>query len=312
MKSSIFVDFLLMVILLFETAVNGHSSNKGNAVYDYSYIQTQCRQTINVGNSYASRYGFVLAHPSGNYYVPDRKNCTLRLLVPKDYRLTLRFASIDIKSETDKLYIIGATNTRNYSGYNIPPYSLYSSSNWLNLTFTSGPSDRNRNYTGFRLYYTSYHFGKCKDNEYKCSIDGRCIPKEVKCDGFDNCGDWSDERVKACGLSTGAIIGISVTCTLIGLSFIAMCVYCVYDSAKRRKNSRIRTSPSYSTETSASRPTVEPTLPPSYEPPPVYTIVNTVYAGVYDDDVPDENKPPSYKDVTIIAVAAAAPGDCVP
>ena len=39
------------------------------------------------------------------------------------------------------------------------------------------------------------------EHEFRCRSDRRCIPRELKCDKIDNCGDWSDEGVSACGLS---------------------------------------------------------------------------------------------------------------
>jgi len=32
----------------------------------------------------------------------------------------------------------------------------------------------------------------CADNEFQCN-NTNCIPVEWVCDGYDGCGDWSDE-----------------------------------------------------------------------------------------------------------------------
>ena len=48
--------------------------------------------------------------------------------------------------------------------------------------------------------------GDCGEHEYKCK-NGRCIPDEVVCDDYDNCGDWSDEGTSGCGLSKYDVTG---------------------------------------------------------------------------------------------------------
>lgn len=52
--------------------------------------------------------------------------------------------------------------------------------------------------------------GSCSHDEFKCS-NGYCILSNMKCDGFNNCGDDSDEKHCAgTGLSIAAIVGIAV------------------------------------------------------------------------------------------------------
>lgn len=42
-------------------------------------------------------------------------------------------------------------------------------------------------------------FTTCPTNSFECTISGECIPKNQRCDGRNNCKDWSDE--KDCGRS---------------------------------------------------------------------------------------------------------------
>lgn len=52
-------------------------------------------------------------------------------------------------------------------------------------------------------------------------------------------------------------------------------------------------------------PSDEPIGPPGYtEPPPVYTVVNTVYAGVYEEPYEDSDAPPSYQSVSAATTEA--------
>ena len=34
----------------------------------------------------------------------------------------------------------------------------------------------------------------CKEDEFKCNKDGKCIPKAYECNKIDECGDNSDEE----------------------------------------------------------------------------------------------------------------------
>ena len=36
--------------------------------------------------------------------------------------------------------------------------------------------------------------GGCRDDQFQCVNSGRCIPASWVCNGYNGCGDWSDER----------------------------------------------------------------------------------------------------------------------
>lgn len=38
----------------------------------------------------------------------------------------------------------------------------------------------------------------CQLGEFYCSLTGLCVPETVLCDGWDNCGDRSDESPEVC------------------------------------------------------------------------------------------------------------------
>ena len=39
----------------------------------------------------------------------------------------------------------------------------------------------------------SYTTGECPEDKFKCSLDGNCIPNDLRCNGVENCDDKSDE-----------------------------------------------------------------------------------------------------------------------
>ena len=45
--------------------------------------------------------------------------------------------------------------------------------------------------------------------EFRCYEGDRCIPRELTCDHYDNCGEWSDERTSVCGLGKWTIVLMS-------------------------------------------------------------------------------------------------------
>ena len=48
----------------------------------------------------------------------------------------------------------------------------------------------------FRYAFTL--FAACSENEYKCTSNDVCVPKEVLCDSTDNCLGGEDEDEEHC------------------------------------------------------------------------------------------------------------------
>ncbi|GIX77686.1 plasma kallikrein [Caerostris extrusa] len=78
-----------------------------------------------------------------------------------------------------------------YCSYYIP--SRYKSkSNVLHLNFLSGRTPRN---VGFQLYFEQADpTVVCDDDQVTCRHKTKCVHKDKKCDGVDDCGDGSDEE----------------------------------------------------------------------------------------------------------------------
>ena len=46
----------------------------------------------------------------------------------------------------------------------------------------------------------------CGENQFRCA-NGQCIRASYKCDGDDDCQDWSDETTETCGANCGGMEG---------------------------------------------------------------------------------------------------------
>lgn len=96
--------------------------------------------------------------------------------------------------------------------------------NTLTMQFTTGIYVGNK-YENFEAIVTPFHTGHCQEDEFKCK-NGRCVYRDLLCDGYNNCGDDSDETsCKKLLLSIAAIIGIVVGCVVI-VGIIVTVVIC--------------------------------------------------------------------------------------
>ena len=52
------------------------------------------------------------------------------------------------------------------------------------------------NLTSWYVYHECFQCDciACRDDQFQCANTGRCIPANWICDGYNNCGDGSDER----------------------------------------------------------------------------------------------------------------------
>ncbi len=187
----------------------------------------------------SSLYGFIqVARDGAGYSVP--MDCAIRVIAPEGYHLIARIETVDIpfwNCTYDKVSVSGHSNTSvfcglisEFNGDGRELESIRSTANWLQFAMQA-VSDPGGSYLGFVAYYTAIHPEPCNNKgknatEYRCS-NGYCAPKEVACDGLDNCGDWSDERFPVCEITLIVVI-ISVVCSLIGIPCIAILACCIW------------------------------------------------------------------------------------
>ncbi|XP_064641272.1 uncharacterized protein LOC135496082 isoform X2 [Lineus longissimus] len=71
------------------------------------------------------------------------------------------------------------------------------------------------------MFFTVFHEAKCKTDEFQCALKPYpCVSNSLKCDGYDNCGDKSDEEKETAGC--GAIGVTSSTYQLSVITLVAI------------------------------------------------------------------------------------------
>ncbi|KAK6171183.1 hypothetical protein SNE40_019429 [Patella caerulea] len=130
----------------------------------------------------------------------------------------------------------------------------------------------------FQILVTEIHTGVCNNLQFECN-NYNCIDQyDLACDGYDNCGDNSDE-VKGCILQPGAIAGIVIG-SLVFLIFMSIII-----CRRARQGSVVHTNRQTSSQASTNQviaqpyciqpPTSYPISPPPYiEQPPPYNEQN--------------------------------------
>ncbi|KAL3860652.1 hypothetical protein ACJMK2_010746 [Sinanodonta woodiana] len=109
-------------------------------------------------------------------------------------------------------------------GKYVPKKSYHTYSSYMTFGFKTGSSS----YQSFEAIITPYHEGQCFKDEYKCN-NGYCVASSLRCDGYNNCGDNSDEKNCKFLLTIGAIVGIVVGCVAfiaIIIGFVICCCCC--------------------------------------------------------------------------------------
>ncbi|CAG2214392.1 unnamed protein product [Mytilus edulis] len=193
------IQYLQLMLMLLPFVI-------GSLTYDkYYYMDDRCGEVIDMEEENIE---------SGNLdltifltYVPNMK-CQLTIKAPDDRQIMVYFTEIDIKEKKgrintceDYLELFDGSTTYNNSvpdsdlkicGDYEPRRAYYTSGQYLTLRFTS---DYRKQDTGFELLFTSFHTGVCNETkEFRCR-QGQCISKSFQNDGYNQCGDNSDEPI---------------------------------------------------------------------------------------------------------------------
>ncbi|XP_064599401.1 neuropilin and tolloid-like protein 1 isoform X2 [Liolophura sinensis] len=103
---------------------------------------------------------------------------------------------------------------------NSPPDNVTSSGHVLTLHFVT---DSRAVYRGFELLFVVYKDSPCDEDFFSCS-NNICVSSKSACDGFDHCGDNSDEinclvdapqeETSYTGVIVGGVLAFAVLCLI--------------------------------------------------------------------------------------------------
>lgn len=134
-------------------------------------------------------------HPS---FYPPATDCKWTIKVPSGQKVRLKFTmfrmkepGVDVREcHKDYLEVMDAR----YCG-ELSSLTLTSTTNELTVLFHSDESYTDK---GFSAEYSAYDPKNPCPGQFAC-FSGMCIAKELKCDGWNDCGDMSDEMKCSCG-----------------------------------------------------------------------------------------------------------------
>ncbi|KAK6171185.1 hypothetical protein SNE40_019430 [Patella caerulea] len=175
-----------------------------NSYTETEYMNTNCGETVYVSDS-----NIIKLQPYMIGYMDDDCEVTVEALLSS--KIQLSFLDFDVPCDEGSVviggYSYGDVSTETCSRTK-PTQTYKSFGDSLTIKFKKEDHVTSP-VSHFRILATQMHTGFCASYEFECN-NYNCIDKyDLACDGYDNCGDNSDE-VKGCVLQPGAIAGIVI------------------------------------------------------------------------------------------------------
>ncbi|KAK3085410.1 hypothetical protein FSP39_002905 [Pinctada imbricata] len=195
-------------------------------------MEEGCNSLINLGTTNDEAIQLKLTR---NSIYSRNIDCTVAIQPPPGKNLVVKFNNMDIQQlqtgqcadillaidgidRTSARYLAGAP--QQICGRNLIGSSFVTSQGYLILRFRSGVT--NQASRGFDATIAAFKQGPCSSNEYSCN-NGRCIHGDLRCSGYDLCGDGTNP----CLLTGEAITGLAVGGSILVIIIIALIVFCM-------------------------------------------------------------------------------------
>uniref|UniRef100_A0A667ZRV4 ST14 transmembrane serine protease matriptase n=1 Tax=Myripristis murdjan TaxID=586833 RepID=A0A667ZRV4_9TELE len=132
---------------------------------------------------------------------PPRSRCQWQIRAPENNAISVRFPEFHIEDDCSNDFVsiydsLSPDDSQAITEYcgELSSLALTSKTNTMDVIFHSDESFTDK---GFKAEYSAFDPANPCPNQFACS-SGICISKDLQCDGWNDCGDMSDEMKCKC------------------------------------------------------------------------------------------------------------------
>ncbi|XP_070575168.1 CUB domain-containing protein 2-like [Ptychodera flava] len=190
--------------------------------------------------------GFLNSHATYPSNYPTNQQCST-VIVPAFFNAAIKFLKLDLANLNQTDDCIYGDALYMYDVYGLAGRALCSNDVGKviegrgNITLLFKTYQHTGNHSGFHAYFTVYLERNAIEDPcgatsfFKCQTTIRCIKDELKCNGYDDCGDMSDEQNCDKGFSIPLVFG----CAALFVVFVIALLSGIAVICKRRSSSTI-------------------------------------------------------------------------